>query len=463
MSKRLSTYSITVPIDEERNLLINSHTGSIDEVDGDLIVRLKNGSLVEDEESYLQHRGHLTSFTKEAEVNNALNTYRALDRMARSKAAIVICPSMDCNFRCTYCFERPLQDRIDGDQLSKPSLNLSSMQVERIFATFPALIQAHGSLRDNITLFGGEPLWSVNYDVVEQIVQKATEHNLSVSAISNGYELSAFSKLLGKNRIKSVQVSLDGTRELHDAKRVAVGGGPTFDKILEEIDKVIDIDGLNIQIRCNYDSSNLSQIPELVTYLKNRGILDRPNVSFHGNLISMNHAHKGKDYSTLNDIKSVSQQSDNHELDCFTNGLRRDLITSLESEEPFRRRAHYCSATTGMYVFCPDNNIYACWEGIGESHSWLGTYVPELQIDEKAAAVWHRRNALAIPQCQSCSYLFFCSGGCAVHAFQRTGNFNVSECDGFQKKFNLMVKNYFIQDKNSQLAGCCGTSLCDAE
>jgi len=54
-----------------------------------------------------------------------------------------------------------------------------------------------------------------------------------------------------------------------------------------------------------------------------------------------------------------------------------DLISGsdfIDSKEPFFRKAHFCAATSGMYVFWPDDKIYACWEGIGEEHSLLGTF-----------------------------------------------------------------------------------------
>jgi sulfatase maturation enzyme AslB (radical SAM superfamily) len=44
---------------------------------------------------------------------------------------------------------------------------------------------------------------------------------------------------------------------------------------------------------------------------------------------------------------------------------------------------------------------------------------------------------------QACSHLFVCGGGCAVHALERTGEMNTSECDGIKKKFEVMVKGVF--------------------
>jgi uncharacterized protein len=441
-NNRMSNYTIKTKLDVGV-LLINSLTGAIDELDDQTWEDCQSGSCDQSVQQYLKYRGHLTHLDRDGERDLALRVWRELDKNSRKRAAVVICPSMDCNFRCTYCFERPLQNRIDSGAFPKHYANLTLDQVDEIFGFLPRLLEHHPELQENITLFGGEPLWSRNYDVILKIVSEARKRGHTLSAITNGYELSSFSSVLGVNGISAIQVSLDGPPDIHNRMRPTVHGERTFERIIEQIRSVMTIEGLQIQIRMNYDSKNLGRTHELLNILRQHEIGGRPNVKFHANLISMNHAGLGKDYKTLKSLRALAPTTGGFELDCYTSGLREALKNSLDSEEPFFRKAHFCAATSGMYVFCPDNRIYACWEGIGEEHSLLGTFGTPGQFDEDGMTRWHRRNALAMSTCQTCSHLFFCGGGCAVHALERTGNINVSECDGIKKKFDVMVQSVF--------------------
>jgi uncharacterized protein len=439
---RVSNYTIHTKLNGGV-LLINSLTGAIDELNDQTWESCQFGSPDPDVKRYLKYRGHLTNLDRDAERDYALRVWAELDKNSRKRGAVVICPSMDCNFRCTYCFERALQDRIDSGAFPSPKANLTLDQVDEIFNFLPRLLEHHSELQENITLFGGEPLWARNYEVVSKIVSEGRLRGYTLSAITNGYDLSTFSSLLGANGISMIQISLDGPPEIHDGMRLTVLGERTFDRIIEQLRSVLAIDGLQIQIRMNYDSKNLGKVQELLDILRQKEILGRSNVSFHANLISMNHSGLGKDYKTLKLLPILAPQVSGFELDCYTSGLREGLRNSLDSEEPFFRKAHFCAATSGMYVFCPDNKIYSCWEGIGEEHSLLGTFGPGAHFHEEGMTRWQRRNALSMPACQTCSHLFFCGGGCAVHALEKTGNINTSECDGIRKKFEVMVQNVF--------------------
>ena len=441
MKYRKSNYLIEVPT-KDGITWISSLTGAIDVVSQDVEKKVEDKNIDKDLETYLVYRGHLTKMSKSQETSFALKVWSAMDKQQRGKGNIIICPSMDCNFRCTYCFERPLQDRIDSGTLPKRSLNMTTAQVDKIFSSFPAIKEINDEISSHITLFGGEPLWSKNYDVIKYIVERASSKGFTLSAITNGYELSAFRDLLGEKKVEMIQVSLDGIGQQHDDMRPTFSGEKTFDKIIREIQSVIDIKGLTINIRMNYDYDNMSSAPELVEFLTEKGILGRKGVNFHGNLISMNHIGEGKAYKTLKNYSTVSSKLNEFELDCYTTSLKKSLEKAITKNEPMVRKSHFCAATYGMYVFCPDDKIYACWEGVGEEHSYIGRYSPEIQWDEKGLIQWHRRNVLAIPQCQSCSHLFLCGGGCAIHAYERAGEFNISECDGLKNKFKYMVNSY---------------------
>jgi uncharacterized protein len=440
---RRSLYTIAVPLSEKGGLLINSMTGAVDEVDAELFEAVAENTVDRETESYFLERGHFTRLDSEREKTLALAVWSELDKRSRGEAQIVICPTMDCNFRCTYCFQRSLQGRIDEGSFPPPQIHMTEDQVDRIFASYRQIEEYHGRIADHVTLFGGEPLWRRNYKVVARIVSEARKRGQTVSAITNGYELAHFADLLGGDGISHIQVSLDGLPSHHDKVRVTVDGGGSFARILDQLKQVIHRPGLKCGIRMNYDSSNLRQVSELLLLLSNEGIYGLPNVEFHANLISMNHAGEFKEYCTLKELpKMTAEIDDAFQLDCYMSSLRDRFADAMKKRTPLIRRAHYCSATAGMYVFCPDEKVYSCWESIGEDHSVVGTFNPAFSFHEPGLTRWHGRNALAMPKCQTCSHLFLCGGGCAIHALERSGDINASECDGFKKKFGWMVRSH---------------------
>jgi uncharacterized protein len=441
---RKSSYLIEIPF-EESYVFVNSFTGNIDKLSANaykIINELDNeNELIK----YLLLRGHLTENNKIEEKESALKLWNELNDFQSKKGSIVICPSTDCNFRCTYCFERSHQSKIDSFMIDHATINLTTKQVDSIFDNLDFIKNKHPNLDNSITLYGGEPLWAKNYEVVKYLVNKGVSKGFTFSAVTNGYDVSLFSDLFGSKGINFLQITIDGLSEIHDEMRPTTSGGKTFDRIISEIKKIIDIEDLEIQIRLNYDANNMNQIPKVIQFLNDENILNKKNVRFHANLISLTHDDKGIDYGTLKHYPGLSDEVQDFTLDCYTSRLRRKFVDAITQGTPLNKTAHYCDATFGMYIFCPDNKIYSCWEGIGEEHSLIGSYGSEIELYDKGISDWHNRNAKNLPDCQNCNHLFLCGGGCAVHAYQRTGKYNVSECDGIKKKFAVMVKNVLSQ------------------
>ena len=72
----------------------------------------------------------------------------------------------------------------------------------------------------DIALYGGEPLLKENRDIVEYIVRKGCEKGYKFHALTNGYDLDAFVDLLSPELIYKLQITIDGTRDFHNQKRI---------------------------------------------------------------------------------------------------------------------------------------------------------------------------------------------------------------------------------------------------
>ena len=65
--------------------------------------------------------------------------------------------------------------------------------------------------------------------------------------------------------ITMVQVTIDGTKDVHNRRRKLKGGGETFDKIIKNIKYASEY--LRIAIRINLDKGNYSSVDKLFRYL----------------------------------------------------------------------------------------------------------------------------------------------------------------------------------------------------
>jgi uncharacterized protein len=136
---------------------------------------------------------------------------------------LIILPTEQCNFRCTYCYEDFFLEQM------RPGVvrGIKALTSERA----PELDGL------NISWFGGEPLVArrLVLDLSEHFQSLADEHgSLSYSAhmTTNGYllDLPLARRLVGLG-VRDYQISLDGPPAIHDETRVKQNGAGTFRQI----------------------------------------------------------------------------------------------------------------------------------------------------------------------------------------------------------------------------------------
>ena len=133
---------------------------------------------------------------------------------------MVILPTEGCNFRCVYCYEDFAISRMPADVVGGIKRFLSSRFSELT--------------RLDISWFGGEPLLApdIVLDVLGHIatLRKAyPKTKFSSDITTNAYRLdpSLLDKLVHLG-VRSLQITLDGTKRLHDSKRIRADGSGTF-------------------------------------------------------------------------------------------------------------------------------------------------------------------------------------------------------------------------------------------
>ncbi|MGC9337284.1 MAG: radical SAM protein [Candidatus Cloacimonadia bacterium] len=133
-------------------------------------------------------------------------------------------PTYKCNFACKYCFEDLKRLEQVREDVIKPQLLVA--WIEKFWSTykFPSL---------GIVFYGGEPLLKKERlkDYIEALKKwtNANKIKFSFSIITNGSLWDKeFAQYMVKNGLKQVQITIDGVKEVHDARRPFKGEKGSF-------------------------------------------------------------------------------------------------------------------------------------------------------------------------------------------------------------------------------------------
>lgn len=420
----------------------------------------------------LKKRGYLTSMTSEEEEGFfRLYIERLHHLYGRRWPTYLFMPTYDCNLRCAYCF----QDHMRTDsRFSHLLRRMSPAMVDRIFKAMPGIETLHGIPEETETqveigFFGGEPLLADNRSIVEYIIERARQRGSArFWAISNGTELEAYEDLLSPELLGSIQITLDGPPRQHDARRIYPDGGGSWEKISANVQRCLDR-GVQISIRTNVDRTNLGNLADLAAEILRHGWDRFP--------------HFGTQVAPIrssNEKTDARETLNTWELDQLLTELRishpqtkilgrvDDTLRS-QADHVFRNqgiptfKSSFCAAHTGMYIFDPFGDIYACWEKTGDQRIRMG-YVDE-QGDARFAfdlqALWRNRTVTSNPVCLRCRYNVFCGGGCAVLATDSHGDFYRNYCDGFAQRFRAAVAEAYTDYTEGRAPDRASRALCD--
>lgn len=135
---------------------------------------------------------------------------------------LILLPTEQCNFRCTYCYEdfsigKMKRDIIDGvkNLISKRAHDLDILK---------------------LSWFGGEPLSAreIVYEISEHAGNVAYQHGIKYlgTMTTNGFLLNEIvATKLYMLGIRDFQISLDGPRDVHNKTRLRIDKSGSFDQI----------------------------------------------------------------------------------------------------------------------------------------------------------------------------------------------------------------------------------------
>jgi uncharacterized protein len=432
-------------VSAEENRLGNDGSPAIQSLENRVI------SIPDELSKYLLERGHFTDLSHEEERAYIAELAEALHSLDQNRPAFVIIPTFECNYRCTYCFERPLQNSLDKlGNANNPNNNISitAAQIEQIYKSIEQIKLKTGDKTKGglIVLFGGEPLNADNRDSVFAIIRRGMAEGFGFAAISNGHDLEQFIPLIEDGGISQVQITVDGPKKIHDKRRICKKGGSSFDKIIDNIHKVLVQKRLLVQIRVNIDTSNIEFFDSLLDEFSAFGLLNNKSVIIYVNTVYSKDS-KGNvtprisNSTLLRQLRSRVSKFKNVFVTAAAINSRMNILPSLMKGTPYPLHSTFCAANSGNYIFAPDGNIYTCWESVGLPNSRIGSYMTKqgLVFDKESVDKWYSRCTALIPECLDCAFCLVCGGGCAQFAEYNNGTLYKNYCDDFEQTFRVAL------------------------
>lgn len=434
---QFSRHNIITPITgTDHTLIVNLLSGNADVLDANKAREIARGEGLDDPE--LIEKGYVVE--PSAEEQRFRRAYLDfLEERESDELQIFYVPGYACNFSCSYCYQ---------EEYNAPKVSTEPQVLE---AFFSYVDRTFAGRRKYITLFGGEPLLpnAGSRHVLQTLLDGTRERQIDLAIVTNGYHLADYLDLITQGRIREIQVTLDGPRITHDQRRHLASGRPTFDTIVAGVDAAL-ARGLSINLRTVLDRENIDSYLELAHFAIDRGWTKHPRFKTQ---IGRNYelhqcqAERSKLYTRLELYQDLFRLLRSHpevlEFHRPAFSIARFLFDEGKLPSPL---FDACPATKTEWAFDYTGHIYSCTATVGKAAESLGTFYPEVHLDEAQVSTWQDRDVLAIEQCRGCNLALGCGSGCGSVAKNRNGSVGSPDCRPIGELLGLGVALYAPSD-----------------
>ncbi|WP_274969609.1 radical SAM/SPASM domain-containing protein [Lachnoanaerobaculum orale] len=361
-----------------------------------------------------------------------------------------ICPTYSCNMACKYCFESGYNTKKDI---------ISDYNLSRVFNSIEndigLLRRDNKSHNIRIELFGGEPLQSSTFSVVEKVFYFARKMGCDISIVTNGFALKEYLKLflLFKSSIAEITVTLDGPENIHNDMRQSKNRKDNpFKVISDNVDLFLKLD-FPINIATNMNKSNIEYLDVLFQYYNDMGWVNYNNFSSVIGRV-YNRMSKGDDKSLLDEVDILTHIIGIFGESDFPKWLRLGFLKTIEhlskkmnlsfgQNEYGRFPLEYCWSSSEIisgYYVDPKLNTYRCTCTVGLERYSLGNIRDVNSKSYRYANEWSGNKLFNDYKCRNCNIGGYCCGGCVLEREAKGEKF----CDNERNIFKKFVKTIVL-------------------
>ncbi|MFP3596055.1 radical SAM protein [Chryseobacterium sp. SIMBA_029] len=392
-----------------------------------------------------------TLLEKEFVIDKELDEYNSImyiNKEAREKTnflGMTIQPSANCQLGCHYCGQTHTKDYASNDLIQK-YYDRTKYLLENN--------QSYNGLA--VTWYGGEPLmgYSSIKKTSKKLIELCKEKGFSYVAdiITNGLSLKPklFEDLVKECKITHYQITIDGTAESHDKRRITKSGEPTFDIIMRNIVDIVNTEiykeyDCNISIRVNIDKTNYQFVEPLIDCVISNNLQGKVSMYF-ATIVDFGGNDAGKD-SLSKDF--FAQKEIDWLFKCYENNIDVGAIL------PKRSYSVCMVENKDSEVWDAFGNIYACWEfpyseTYEKGDSLIGNLFEPVDTYNQNATLrnWSEVVDSGEVWCKTCKHLPVCGGGCPKSWHEGT-----PACPPFKSNYKeKLLLDYYIRQKRKEIA-----------
>lgn len=333
---------------------------------------------------------------------------------------LIINPTMNCNFKCWYCYETHIKDS-----------KMSASTILKVVAFINNILNSNTLKQFHLSWFGGEPLLYYDKTILPLLREvyplfKAKGITFTSNFTTNGLLINQ--NILTDCRLFGVdhfQITLDGHRERHNKVRFVNKERGSYDEIVNNI-KLILKNEINVTVRLNISGDTFDDnVNGIIADFSHLTAEERKflNFSFH---------------KVWQEEKNIENEISELIDDFKTNKLSTQTIDEVDHV----RNSCYADKKNQATINY-NGEVFKCTARDFKSESKEGILQNDGSIlwNEK---YYERMNAkFKNKPCLSCKILPICNGSCSQLALEnRDEEYCVQDFD--EDKKTMVVKNIFL-------------------
>lgn len=345
----------------------------------------------------------------------------------QATAHLIINPTINCNFRCWYCYEHHT-----ASQMPDTVIRRIEKLTAKIFLEKRKL---------QISFFGGEPL--IYYkQVILPILQNTQKQadamggEYFVNMTTNGFLLNPDRvKELMKYHYNGAQITLDGDKEHHDKIRFLPNGDGSYDRITANI-AMLAHNRIPVTVRINCTNENIGSLERITDTFKSLSPEAKRFIDF--------------------DFQIVWQEHDKPALSRKMNSIVKSFVGHGLNAAKMSFRDFCYADKRNACVINYNGDIYKCTAV--DFHKT----VRDGYLSDTGELVWENNsleNRLSSKfknkPCLECRIFPLCHGGCTKHSMNSQTNYCLYDFDDKQIdqvildaiEHNIQTQNKNIHEK----------------
>lgn len=353
------------------------------------------------------------------EVDKVKQVVYEMDQNNRKSYELTINPTMNCNFKCWYCYETHIKDS-----------KMSQETLEKIVNHVKQTVDSNDELEHfSLSWFGGEPLLYFHKTVVpilKEITPIFEARNILFTSgfTSNGFLIDqSVIDLCKQYNATFFQITLDGHRERHNQVRYVSKERGSYDEIVSNIRLCLKNE-VRVSVRVNVSQETLENILLITEDFKDLTENEKSHLNFSFHEVWQ------EEKDITQDIADVVEHFRSLGLITLFQGVNIDSMRqSCYADKKYQATINY------------NGDVFKCTARDFETKSREGVLLNDGTID------WNEKHSRRMDSkfknapCLSCKLLPICNGGCSQQAIEHDG---VDYC---LYNYNEDKKTELIKDK----------------